>query len=156
MAPDMSATVLYDKTLASLLGAFAAQPLLAALATLGSVVAAGVYGLPALVLPLRILAAFSLPVRANPLNLRRERHGIQQLARELAQTRSRAIELRVIQYGATRATLQDALAEAPGWDLIQLSGHGGRGSLQVCRQRLHRACRDPRRARLPNTVRCAL
>ena len=28
---------------------------------------------------LRILAAFSLPVRANPLNLRRERYGLQRL-----------------------------------------------------------------------------
>ncbi len=35
---------------------------------------------------LRILAAFSLPVRANPLNLRRERYGLQCLARELRES----------------------------------------------------------------------
>src|SRR5206468_12085097 len=58
---------------------------------------------------LRILAAFSLPVRANPLNLRRERYGLQRLVRELTQNQGLAIELRVLQYGATRATLQDAL-----------------------------------------------
>ncbi len=77
----------------------------------------------------RVLAAFSLPVAANPLNLRRERYGLQQLVRELVQTRSRAVELRVLQYGATRATLQDALEEGAGWDIIHLSGHGAQGEL---------------------------
>ena len=52
---------------------------------------------------LRILAAFSLPVRANPLNLRRERYGLQGLVRELRQAQGRAVELRVLHYGATRA-----------------------------------------------------
>ena len=78
---------------------------------------------------LRILAAFSLPVRANPLNLRRERHGLQRLVRELNQTRGLAVELRVLQYGATRETLQEALEEAEGWDVIQLSGHGHKGEM---------------------------
>jgi hypothetical protein len=77
----------------------------------------------------RILAAFSLPVRANPLNLRRERHGLQQLMRGLNQTLGLAAELRVLQYGATRDTLQEALEEAEGWDIIQLSGHGQQGEL---------------------------
>ena len=78
---------------------------------------------------LRILAAFSLPVRANPLNLRRERYGLQRLVRDLNQTQNLAVELRVLQYGATRDTLQEALEEADGWDIIHLSGHGQQGEL---------------------------
>lgn len=78
---------------------------------------------------LRILAAFSLPVRANPLNLRRERFGLQRLVRELNQTQNLAVELRVLQYGATRDTLREALEEGQGWDIIHLSGHGQRGEL---------------------------
>jgi tetratricopeptide (TPR) repeat protein len=78
---------------------------------------------------LRILTAFSLPVRANPLNLRRERFGLQKLVRELNQTQNLAVELRVLQYGATRQTLKEALQEAEGWDIIQLSGHGQKGEL---------------------------
>ena len=73
---------------------------------------------------LRILAAFSLPVRQNPLNLRRERYGLQRLVRNLTQVSGRAVELRVLQYGATRATLQEALEEGEGWDIVHLSGHG--------------------------------
>src|SRR5271157_796206 len=78
---------------------------------------------------LRILAAFSLPVRQNPLNLRRERYGLQRLVRELNLVNDLAVELRVLQYGATRDTLQEALEEAEGWDIIQLSGHGQTGEL---------------------------
>src|SRR5271157_5955843 len=77
---------------------------------------------------LRILAAFSLPVRLNPLNLRRERYGLQRLVRDLNQTQNLAVELRVLQYGATRETLHDALEEE-GWDIIHLSGHGQQGEL---------------------------
>lgn len=78
---------------------------------------------------LRILAAFSLPVRANPLNLRRERVGLQRLVRDLNQTQGLAVELRVLQYGSTRETLDEALQEAEGWDIIHLSGHGQKGEL---------------------------
>jgi hypothetical protein len=78
---------------------------------------------------LRILAAFSLPVRENPLNLRRERYGLQRLVGELSQTQGLALELRVLQYGATRAMLADALQEGEGWDIVHLSGHGGQGEL---------------------------
>lgn len=77
----------------------------------------------------RILAAFSLPLRASALNLRRERFGLQRLVRELTQTQGLAIELRVLHYGATRDTLANALEEADGWDVIHLSGHGERGEL---------------------------
>jgi hypothetical protein len=78
---------------------------------------------------LRILAVFSLPVQTNPLNLRRERYGLQQLVKDLNRTSGRAVELRVIQYGATRLTLEDALQDAEGWDVIHLSGHGTEGAL---------------------------
>ena len=78
---------------------------------------------------MRILAAFSLPVRTNPLNLRRERYGLQRLVRDLTRTQWLAVDLRVLQYGATRDTLRDVLEEAEGWDVIHLSGHGDRGEL---------------------------
>ncbi|HWQ14173.1 MAG TPA: hypothetical protein VNL77_15345 [Roseiflexaceae bacterium] len=78
---------------------------------------------------LRILAVFSLPVRANPLNLRRERYQLQRFARELSLAQGRAVVLRVLQYGATRDALRDALEEAEGWDIVQLSGHGRQGEL---------------------------
>lgn len=78
---------------------------------------------------LRILSVFSLPLRANPLNLRRERYGLQRLVRELNQTQGVSAELRVLQYGATRDTLREALEEAESWDVIHLSGHGQKGEL---------------------------
>ena len=78
---------------------------------------------------LRILAVFSLPVRVNPLNLRREHHGLQRLVRELNQTQNLAVELRVLQYGATQDTLREALEDADSWDIIHLSGHGQEGEL---------------------------
>ena len=54
---------------------------------------------------------------------------MQRLVRDLNQTQNLAVELRVLQYGATRDTLQEALEEAEGWDIIQLSGHGQKGEL---------------------------
>lgn len=78
---------------------------------------------------LRILAAFSLPGRLNPLNLRRERYGLQRLVRELTQMHGVAVELRVLQYGAARQTLEDAFDEGEGWDVVHLSGHGDEGKL---------------------------
>lgn len=73
---------------------------------------------------LRLLAVFSLPVRQNPLNLRRERYGLQRFVRELNQTRGVAMDLRVLQYGATPDTLRDAVQEGEGWDIVHFSGHG--------------------------------
>src|SRR5262249_4057941 len=51
---------------------------------------------------LRVLAAFSLPVRTDPLNLRRERYNLQRYVRNLNLTQNVAVDLRVLQYGATR------------------------------------------------------
>ncbi|MCA9941705.1 MAG: CHAT domain-containing protein, partial [Anaerolineales bacterium] len=78
---------------------------------------------------LRLLAVFSLPGRTNPLNLRRERYQLTRFVRQLSQVRNVAVELRVLQYGATRETLKQALQEAEGWDVVHLSGHGLRGEL---------------------------
>ncbi len=77
----------------------------------------------------RGLLVFSLPTDANPLNLRRERYALKRLLTEIAQTHGVAIETRVLQYGATRATLQAALEEGAGWDVIHFSGHGLAGEL---------------------------
>jgi hypothetical protein len=78
---------------------------------------------------LRVLAVFSLPDEASPLNLRRERYLLKRRLEQIGQTHGAAIELRILQYGATRQTLQDALAEGQGWDVIHFSGHGLEGQL---------------------------
>ena len=77
---------------------------------------------------LRLLALFSLPPAGSPLNLRRERQMLQELVRRLTGAAGLAIELRVLQYGVTRASLRDALQESDGWD-VDFSGHGLPGSL---------------------------
>jgi tetratricopeptide (TPR) repeat protein len=79
--------------------------------------------------PLRVLAFFSLPHGEHPLNLRRERAELARLLNGLAADHRAAIELSVLQYGATRARLAEALSSRPGWDLIHLSGHGAEGEL---------------------------
>ncbi|MCW3814072.1 CHAT domain-containing protein [Micromonospora sp. DR5-3] len=73
---------------------------------------------------LRMLAVFSLPEDASALNLRRERYALAQLVQEIAAANGKAVELRVLQYGATRARLEDALLEEAGWDVVHISGHG--------------------------------
>jgi len=73
---------------------------------------------------LRMLAVFSLPEDASALNLRRERYALAQLVHEFAAANGRAVQLRVLQYGATRARLEDVLLEEPGWDVLHISGHG--------------------------------
>ncbi|MDQ2707394.1 MAG: CHAT domain-containing protein [Actinomycetota bacterium] len=73
---------------------------------------------------LRMLAVFSLPEGVGALNLRKERHELARLVHDIAKVNNKAIELRVLQYGATRARLEDALLEQAGWDVVHLSGHG--------------------------------
>jgi tetratricopeptide (TPR) repeat protein len=73
---------------------------------------------------LRMLGVFSLPVDASALNLRRERIGLAQLVQEIAATHSRAVELRVLQYGVTRERLREVMLEREGWDVVHISGHG--------------------------------
>lgn len=80
---------------------------------------------------LRVLALFSLPHGEQPLGLRRERVELEALLHRVAQTGGLGIELRALQYGATRAILGDALEEAAGWDLIHVSGHGLEGEVAL-------------------------
>jgi hypothetical protein len=73
---------------------------------------------------LRMLAVFSLPEDAGALNLRKERFELARLVHDIAKVNNKAIELRVLQYGATRQRLEEALLEQAGWDVVHLSGHG--------------------------------
>jgi hypothetical protein len=77
---------------------------------------------------LRVLGLFSMPNGESPLNLRRERQTLVRVFTEMAAV-SRAVEVRVVQYGVTRERLKEVLEEAEGWDIIHISGHGGPGEL---------------------------
>lgn len=77
---------------------------------------------------LRMLAVFSLPSAESPLNLRQERYRLEEWVRGL-RADGQAVELRVLQYGATRQTLADALSDGDGWDILHFSGHGTSGVL---------------------------
>ncbi len=78
---------------------------------------------------LRMLAVFSLPPAASPLNLRRERRELQALVEALSGVAGLSIELRVLQFGVTRQALEKMLEEGEGWDIIHFSGHGEPGTL---------------------------
>jgi len=78
---------------------------------------------------LRMLAVFSLPTDQSALSLRRERYELMKLINQLARSRGLAIEMRVLQYGTTRQSLQEVLEEGEGWDLIHFSGHGDKATL---------------------------
>ena len=80
---------------------------------------------------LRMLAVFSLPDGQDALNLRRERFELARLVHEIARVHGKAVELRVLQYGATRQRLENALLEQAGWDVVHLSGHGLAGGLYL-------------------------
>lgn len=77
---------------------------------------------------LRILALFSVPDGSSALDLRHERA---ELARQFDErvANGASIDLRVLQYGVTRERLNDVIAEAEGWDIVHISGHGARGAL---------------------------
>ena len=79
---------------------------------------------------LRVLGLFSLPEGGRSLNLRRERAELVRLMRGIAAT-GKAVDVRVLQYGATRGRLRDVLEEAEGWDIIHVSGHGRPGWLTL-------------------------
>jgi tetratricopeptide (TPR) repeat protein len=78
---------------------------------------------------LRILALFSAPDGQRPLSLRQERVTLTRLFDEINHVHERAADLRVLQYGVTRARLREVLQEAEGWDIIHVSGHGQPGEL---------------------------
>jgi tetratricopeptide (TPR) repeat protein len=77
---------------------------------------------------LRVLGLFSLPGGSKSLNLRRERHSLTRLVAGV-RAQGRAVDLRVLQYGVTRDHLREILADAGGWDIIHVSGHGRPGEL---------------------------
>ena len=76
---------------------------------------------------LRMLAVFSLPTATSVLALRRERFELARLVRRIAARQRRRVELTVVQYGATRERLAAVAEAGDGWDVLHLSGHGGRG-----------------------------
>jgi hypothetical protein len=77
--------------------------------------------------PLRMLAVFSLPSATSGPALRRERFELARLVRGIAARQRRRVKLSILQYGVTRDLLE-AIAEAgDGWDVLHLSGPGGRG-----------------------------
>jgi tetratricopeptide (TPR) repeat protein len=73
---------------------------------------------------LRMLALFSVPADQAALDVRRERLELRRLAQRSARMDGHAVELRVLQYGVTRKSLEDVLEEGEGWDVIHFSGHG--------------------------------
>ncbi|HEX6522089.1 MAG TPA: CHAT domain-containing protein [Streptosporangiaceae bacterium] len=76
---------------------------------------------------LRVLALFSQPTETSVVALRRARYELVRLIRRVAARPSAAVELRVVQYGATRQRLAEIADEGAGWDVLQLWGHGGPG-----------------------------
>lgn len=73
----------------------------------------------------RVLAIFSLPAESSALALARERRALDaQFA-----TFGESIELRTLQYGATRRAVANAIADEAGWDIIHVAGHGRAGQL---------------------------
>lgn len=77
---------------------------------------------------LRVLGLFSLPEGGKALNLRRERHELTRLFERIAAA-GRAADMRVVQYGVTRARLRAILEEQEGWDIVHISGHGSPGEI---------------------------
>jgi tetratricopeptide (TPR) repeat protein len=72
---------------------------------------------------LRLLALFSAPVDQIALNTRFERDQLKTLIDQVTAT-GRAVDLRILQYGVTRAQLEDILEDGEGWDVVHFSGHG--------------------------------
>jgi tetratricopeptide (TPR) repeat protein len=76
---------------------------------------------------LRVLAVFSQPTETSVLALRRERYALGRFIRRIAARQRARVELRVVQYGVTRELLKEIAEDGDGWDVLHLSGHGGRG-----------------------------
>ncbi|HKN97556.1 MAG TPA: CHAT domain-containing protein [Pseudonocardiaceae bacterium] len=73
---------------------------------------------------LRMLAVFGVPSDDGALNLRKERWALARIVHQIGAVRGTGIQLRVLQYGASREWLRNALAEPEGWDVVHISGHG--------------------------------
>jgi hypothetical protein len=76
---------------------------------------------------LRMLAVFSQPTRTSVLALRRERYELGRFIRRIAARQRAKVDLRIVQYGVTRERLKEIAEDGDGWDVLHLSGHGGRG-----------------------------
>ena len=74
----------------------------------------------------RILGVFSQPTSTPGPILRRERLGIERLARGLARSRRR-MEFTVAQYGITRDQLAELAGDGEGWDILHLSADTATG-----------------------------
>jgi tetratricopeptide (TPR) repeat protein len=79
----------------------------------------------------RMLAVFAQPTSMPRLDLRRERWELQRSVRRLAAGSGKRVDVRVLEYGVTRKLLSDTAAEAPGWDVLHISGHGAGGSVSL-------------------------
>jgi hypothetical protein len=81
---------------------------------------------------LRVLAVFARPETSSALGLVQERRALIRVLQDDPEARGAIpADLRVLQYGATKDTVQAALAEAGGWDAIHLAGHGAPGRLYL-------------------------
>jgi CHAT domain len=76
---------------------------------------------------LRVLAVFSQPARTDVVALRRARYELSRLIGRIGARDRARVELRVVQYGATRERLAAIAETSPGWDVLHLFGHGGPG-----------------------------
>jgi tetratricopeptide (TPR) repeat protein len=83
---------------------------------------------------LRMLAVFSLPTQTSVLALRRERYELARLVRRIGARQRRRVSLSLLQYGVTRRRLSELVDSGDGWDVLHLSGHGGRGAFLLERE----------------------
>jgi tetratricopeptide (TPR) repeat protein len=81
---------------------------------------------------LRVLAVFARPETSSALGLVQERRTLVRVLQDDPAARGALpADLHVLQYGATKDTVQATLAEAGGWDVIHLAGHGAPGRLYL-------------------------
>ncbi|AQZ60854.1 TPR repeat protein [[Actinomadura] parvosata subsp. kistnae] len=73
--------------------------------------------------PLRALAVFSLPYDEDLLELRAQRKELVELFSGL-QAQGRQATLKVLQWRVTEKSLDDAMQQAFGWDVVHFFGHG--------------------------------
>lgn len=81
---------------------------------------------------LRMLALFSLPWTASPVDLGAHRSFLNAELLDMAASGSDEavpLELRTRQFGVSRGTLERMVAEPDGWDVLHVVAHGQRGSL---------------------------
>ena len=82
--------------------------------------------------PLRMLAVFSLPTQTSVLALRRERYELARLVRRIGRPAAAADRAgdRPVR-GDPGSRLAEITDSGDGWDVLHLSGHGGRGQFYL-------------------------